>query len=119
MNEFGGFPVPGGDVINLADLGVFGISKAHVGLLLNALIGVADEGRVADDKVDVRREIFPVDAQGVLADDVAVSFERESVEVNAKRALGLLEHLVFGNPQGSLRDGHRERINFNAVELID
>ena len=46
-------------------------------------------------------------------------FQRQGLQIFSERAFRLLEHLVFGNPKRGLRDGRRERINFNAVKILN
>ena len=66
-----------------------------------------------------RDDVLPVEAQGVAFDDVGVAFQGQKVDVHVDDALGLLHHLVFGDPEGRLGDGHRKVVDLDAIELAD
>ena len=51
--------------------------------------------------------------------DVGIAFERQEFQVAMNDFLGLLNHLEFGDPQGSLSDGNSEVVNLDAEELSD
>ena len=77
--------------------------------------------RVAHDVVQFlgRDNVLPVDAQGVAFDDVGIAFQGQEVDVHVDDAFGLLHHLIFGDPEGGLGDGHGEVVDLDAVELPD
>ena len=79
----------------------------------------ADKWRIADDVVSFGDNGLPVDVKGVSFANVAVTFEREKIQVAMNNLLSFLNHLEFSNPKGGLSYGNCEVINFNAVKLGD
>ena len=79
LNKFGGFLVPTGDVVQIAVTADTGENFCHIRFLLLSLKTFADEGRVANNKIDGGRNIFPVQMQGVAFGDIGVRFQRQKI----------------------------------------
>ena len=79
----------------------------------------AAEGRIADNVIDRADIGAPIERKRIALDDVSGTCQRQKIYVAMNNHLGLLHHLIFGNPHGSARDGDGKIVDLDAVKIFD
>ena len=117
--EIDGFLIPAGDVVQhtarlAEDVGA-------ISFLVLGKVGVADEGRVADYKIDLARGngVVPVHTEGVRTGDSLVVAERQLLV----DALGHLSRVDVGlflcDPESCTRNTTGEVFELYAMEVLE
>ena len=80
-----------------------------------------DKWRVAHDIVTLsaRQELIPVVAQGVGAHDITLIVQWQMRYRLPCNGLGIIKHLLLGDPQRGLRYSYGEIIDLDAIKLVD
>ena len=115
----GGFAEPAGHIVQVSVV-LVGPDESHVLALFVGFLRLSDERRVAHHVIAFHagQERVPVESKRICFENVRGVRERESRHA-ADDATGVVEHLLFSDPQCGSCHGAGETVDFDSVEMVD